>query len=103
MRRLNGLVAVRAGRYWAGEEPDGSADILQRRLTHIKATGKMQYYIDLPARTAENRRQLGLLTESLIWPIKNTILESTRYSVPRPYSLYILSRDSLVFTIFVEE
>lgn len=86
-------------------EPDELADMLERSLTNAKATEKMQYCTDLPARTNENRRQLGLPAESPIWPLKQNLLESTRYIIPglhSPYG-YISGGDGSVFTIHVED
>jgi hypothetical protein len=86
-------------------EPHELADILEGYLTNGIATGKMQYCTDLPARTAEDRRQLGLPADSPIWPLKHNLLESTRYIVPglhTPYG-YISGDHGSVFTIHDED
>ncbi|KAK5224213.1 hypothetical protein LTR47_009970, partial [Exophiala xenobiotica] len=86
-------------------KPDELARILERRLTDSEAISKMRYCTDIPAWTAEDRRQLGLPAESAIWPLKDNLLDRTKYSVDglhRPYG-YLSGKDGSVFTIHRED
>ena len=86
-------------------EPDELAEILERRLDDPEAMSKMRYCTDVPAWTAEDRRRLGLPVESPIWPLKDNLLDRTKYSVDglhRPYA-YLADEGGSLFTIHVED
>ncbi|KIW79844.1 hypothetical protein Z517_06459 [Fonsecaea pedrosoi CBS 271.37] len=86
-------------------EPDELAEMLERRLADPEAVSKMRYCTDTPAWTAEDRRRLGLPAESLIWPLKDNLLDHTKYIVDglhRPYG-YLSGEDGSVFTIHRED
>ncbi|KAL6240394.1 hypothetical protein RBB50_012676 [Rhinocladiella similis] len=86
-------------------EPAKLAEILEQRLTDPEAMSRMRYCTDLPARTAEDRRRLGLPRESPIWPVKNNQLERTRDQIPGihwPYG-YIANDYGSLFAIHVED
>ncbi|KAK5562489.1 hypothetical protein LTR43_011904 [Exophiala xenobiotica] len=86
-------------------KPDDLAGMLECRLTNSEAISKMRYCTDVPAWTAEGRRQLGLPAESPIWPLKDNLLDRTKYSVDglhRPYG-YSSGKDGSLFTIHRED
>ncbi|KAK5188867.1 hypothetical protein LTR92_011116, partial [Exophiala xenobiotica] len=86
-------------------EPDELSEMLERRLADPEAISKMRYCTDLPAQTAEARRQLGLPAESPIWPLKSNMLDCTKYRVPGlhwPYG-YVSGDDGSLFVIHRED
>ncbi|KAK5203012.1 hypothetical protein LTR41_011236 [Exophiala xenobiotica] len=86
-------------------KPDELAGMLERRLTDSEAISKMRYCTDIQAWAAEDRRQLGLPAESPIWPLKDNLLDHTKYSVDglhRPYG-YLSGKDGSLFTIHRED
>ncbi|KAK5262923.1 hypothetical protein LTR96_011624 [Exophiala xenobiotica] len=86
-------------------EPDELSEMLERRLADPEAISKMRYCTDLPAQTAEARRQLGLPAESPIWPLKSNMLDCTKYRVPGlhwPYG-YVSGNDGSLFVIHRED
>nr|KAK5432400.1 hypothetical protein LTR18_011101 [Exophiala xenobiotica] len=86
-------------------KPDDLAGMLECRLTNSEAISKMRYCTDVPAWTAEGRRQLGLPAESPIWPLKDNLLDRTKHSVDglhRPYG-YSSGKDGSLFTIHCED
>ncbi|EXJ56203.1 uncharacterized protein A1O5_12659 [Cladophialophora psammophila CBS 110553] len=86
-------------------EPDELAEMLEGRLADPAAISKMRYCTDIPAWTAEDRQRLGLPTESPIWPLKNNLLDRTKYKVDglhRPYG-YLSGKDGSLFTIHRED
>ncbi|KIW24823.1 uncharacterized protein PV07_10513 [Cladophialophora immunda] len=90
---------------FAPMEPDELAEMVERRLTDPEAMSKIRYCTDLPARTAEDRRLLSLPAESPIWPLKDNLLDRTKYSVPGlhwPYG-YVSSDDGSLFVIHHED
>ncbi|OAP54093.1 hypothetical protein AYL99_11628 [Fonsecaea erecta] len=90
---------------FAPMEPDELAEMVERRLGDPEAMSKMRYCADLPARTAEDRRLLGLPAESPIWPLKDNLLDRTKYSVPGfhwPYG-YASSDDGSLSVIHRED
>lgn len=86
-------------------EPDELAETLESRLADPGAMSKMRYCTDIPAWAAEERRKLGLPLESAIWPLKDNLLDRTRYivdGVHRPYA-YLSGDDGSLFTTHIED
>lgn len=85
-------------------KPDELAGILERRLTESEAISKTRYRTDIQPWTVEGRRHLGLSAEFPIWPLKDNLLDRTKYSIDgphRPYG-YLSGNDGSLFTILRE-
>ncbi|KIW36171.1 uncharacterized protein PV06_11535 [Exophiala oligosperma] len=86
-------------------EPAKLAEILEQRLMDPETMSRIRYCTDIPARTAEDRRRLGLPKESPIWPVKDNQLERTREQTPGvhwPYG-YIASEYGSFFATHIED
>jgi hypothetical protein len=86
-------------------ELDKLADTLECRLADPTAISKMRYCTDIPAWTVEDRRKLGLPVESAIWPLKDNLLDRTKYIVDglhRPYA-YLSGDYGSLFTVHIED
>ncbi|KAK5263021.1 hypothetical protein LTR96_011536 [Exophiala xenobiotica] len=84
---------------------DALAGMLEHCLTNSEAISMMRYCTDIPAWAPEDRQQLGLPAESPIWPLKDNLLDRTKYSVDglhRPYG-YLSGKDGSLFTMHRED
>ena len=86
-------------------DPAELAELLECRLHDPEVASRMRYYQDLPARTSEDRRQLGLPADSPIWPLKDNQLDRSKFRVPGlhdPYG-YVSGDDGSLFVLHKED